>query len=144
MKLLILLTLFSLQSFARLNADSQCPEGQNLERFTPTLTDETGSSINQTTYMCVTSVQTCSSVIKKTNFKSGVSNTSFTISEGFTCSQCQQQQQRRNQYQQQQGLSHQSSLSRVRSLSQSKSISNIVSIRSGDYINFNNKMYYCL
>lgn len=149
MKLLLLLTILTTQSFAKLNAYSKCPEGQVLERFSPELKDQYGERINQYIYLCVISIKPCETISKKTILKSKLTNSEYQIIEGFKCSylkgmQCQQQQQHhRYQTQRQQNQSHGQREIKVHSLKTSKAFGNVHFIKSGDYVKFDNKMYKC-
>lgn len=162
MKLIILLSLLAGQSFAALNMNSQCPKGQTLERFTPKLTDGTGTEINQDIYMCVISVEECETVSKISIHKSKYTKSTIRIKEGFKCSwsnrnQCQQQSQIPQQtwsshHQQPQGPQIQVQKGqtvqmqrqyRVQSLKHTFDKRVIADVMSGDYVRFDNKLYRC-
>lgn len=144
MKLLILLCLLTTHSFATLNSNSECPEGETLELFEPRLHNQNGPVLAQDVYMCVRNISKCSKITKEMTFVSSNTNSTYKLIEGFKCSQqCQQQQQQYNPYQQQQPQhsSHTITTSHLSSVKSDKEIHNIVSVKANDYIQFNNKMY---
>lgn len=149
MKTLLLLLLLTGQSFAALNSNSQCPKGQSLERFTPTLTDNTGTEINHDIYICVITIKKCDSVSKVSTYKSKYTGSTTKIIEGFKCSwsggqQCQQQQQHhRFQAQRQQNTVNEETRIEFHSLSSPRKFNQTYLINSGDYVRFDNKLYRC-
>lgn len=146
MKLLILLCLLTTHSFAALNSDSECPEGETLELFEAGLNYQNGSVLTQDVYMCVRNISKCSKITKEMTFVSNNTKSTYKLIEGFQCAQQCQQQQQHNQYQQYQPQhsSHTVTISHLSSVKSDKEIHNIVIVKTNDYIRFNNIMYRCL